>query len=147
MLPLDNFISLILTVTHMLMTPKSKSIALASWYEGKQRTRLSSRVAMRISWSPLSGLKGVNPPLQFGCPRSGAAAKRSYPTSKVRGSGRECQAATAQERPRRATPRPRSGAAAGSARLRQPRSSREELSQPPFPSPIKWERLPQLLNE
>ena len=36
-------------------------------------------------------------------------AKRSYPTSKVRGSGRECQAATAQERPRRATPSLRSG--------------------------------------
>ena len=33
--------------------------------EGKQRTWLSSRVATRISWSPLSGLKGVNP-LQFG---------------------------------------------------------------------------------
>ena len=32
-----------------------------------------------------------------------AAIKRSYPKSKVRGSGRECQAATAQERPRRAT--------------------------------------------
>ena len=41
-----------------------------------------------------------------------AAAKRSYPTSEVRGSGRECQAATAQEWPRRATLRPRSGAAA-----------------------------------
>ena len=40
-----------------------------------------------------------------------AAAKRSYPTSEVRGSGRECQAATAQERLRGATPRPRSGAA------------------------------------
>ena len=26
--------------------------------EGKQRTRLSSRLATRISWSPLSGLKG-----------------------------------------------------------------------------------------
>ena len=54
-------------------------------------------------------------------PRSGAAARRSYPTSKeqwmcghrrakrsyptyeVRGSGWECQTATAQERPRRAT--------------------------------------------
>ena len=36
-------------------------------------------------------------------------AKRSYPTSKVRDSGRECQAATAQERPRRATPSLRSG--------------------------------------
>ena len=34
--------------------------------EGKPRTPLSSRVATRISWSPLSGLKGVKPPLQFG---------------------------------------------------------------------------------
>ena len=34
--------------------------------EGKQRTALSSRATTRISWSPLSGLKGVNPPLQFG---------------------------------------------------------------------------------
>ena len=33
--------------------------------------------------------------------------------SEVRGSGRECQAATAQERPRGATPRPRPGAVAG----------------------------------
>ena len=52
-----------------------------------------------------------------------AAAKRSYPTSKVRGSCRECQTATAQERreelrrvgdqggrPRGDTQRPRSGA-------------------------------------
>ena len=38
-----------------------------------------------------------------------AAAKRSYPTSEVRGSGREYQPATAQERPRGATLRPRSG--------------------------------------
>ena len=54
-----------------------------------------------------------------------AAAKRSYPTSEVRGSGQECQAVTAQEQPRRATQvrgqerlpggaaaRPRSGVAA-----------------------------------
>ena len=34
--------------------------------EGKQRTPLSSRVVKWISWSPLSGLKGVQPPLQFG---------------------------------------------------------------------------------
>ena len=40
-------------------------------------------------------------------------AERSYPTSEVRGSGGECQAATAQERPRRATLCLRSGAAAG----------------------------------
>ena len=32
-----------------------------------------------------------------------AAAKRNYPTSEVRGSGRECQAATVQERLRTAT--------------------------------------------
>ena len=43
-----------------------------------------------------------------------AAGKRSCPTSEVRGSSRECQAATAQERRRRATEvrSPRSGAAA-----------------------------------
>ena len=41
-----------------------------------------------------------------------SAAERSYPTSEVRGSGRECQAAMAQEWRRGATPRPRSGAAA-----------------------------------
>ena len=34
--------------------------------EGKQRTPLSSRVVTHIFWSPLSGLKGVKPPLQFG---------------------------------------------------------------------------------
>ena len=43
-----------------------------------------------------------------GGPHTGrAAAKRSYPTSEVRGSGRECQAATVQEQTRGATPRPR----------------------------------------
>ena len=44
-------------------------------------------------------------------------AKWSYPMSKVRGSGQECQAATAQEPPRGATPRPRSGAVAGRSYL------------------------------
>ena len=34
--------------------------------EGKPRTPLSSRIATRFSWSPLSGLKGVQPPLPFG---------------------------------------------------------------------------------
>ena len=42
---------------------------------------------------------------------AGAAVKR-YPTSKVRGGGRECQAATAQEQPRGAISRARPGAAA-----------------------------------
>ena len=41
-----------------------------------------------------------------------AAAKRRYPTSEVRGSGRERQAARAQERLRGATLRLRSGGAA-----------------------------------
>ena len=40
------------------------------------------------------------------------AAERRYPRSEVRGSGLECQAATVQERPRGATLRRRSGAAA-----------------------------------
>ena len=39
-------------------------------------------------------------------------AKRSYPTSEVRGSGREYQTAMAQEWLREATPHPRSGGAA-----------------------------------
>ena len=34
--------------------------------QGKQRTPLSSRVATGVSWSPLSGLKGVKPPVEFG---------------------------------------------------------------------------------
>ena len=47
-----------------------------------------------------------------GCHGAGRA-ERSYPTSEVRGSGQECQAGTAQEWPRGATPHPRSGGAAG----------------------------------
>ena len=84
--------------------------------EGKQRTSLSSRVATRVSWSPLSGPNApgkapnnIHTTLRWGRapgkPHARrAAAKRSYPTSEVRGSGRECQAATAQERRRRASP-------------------------------------------
>ena len=34
--------------------------------EGNPRTPLSSLVATRVSWSRLSGLKGVQPPLPFG---------------------------------------------------------------------------------
>ena len=33
--------------------------------EGKQRTPLSSRVASGMSWSPLSGLLGVKPPVEL----------------------------------------------------------------------------------
>ena len=41
------------------------------------------------------------------------AAERSYASPKVRDGDRECQAVSAQEQPRGATPCPRSGAAAG----------------------------------
>ena len=41
-----------------------------------------------------------------------STAERSYPTPKVRGCDREHQAVTAQEQPRGAIPRPRSGVAA-----------------------------------
>ena len=41
------------------------------------------------------------------------SGQEELPHSKVRGSGQECQAVTAQEQPRGATPRPRPGAAAG----------------------------------
>ena len=41
-----------------------------------------------------------------------SVAKRSYALPKVRGGDRECQAATAQEQPRGASPCPRSGVAA-----------------------------------
>ena len=46
-----------------------------------------------------------------GCEGAGAA-ERSYPTSKIKGGGWECQAAMAKEWLRGATTRPRSGAAA-----------------------------------
>ena len=55
-----------------------------------------------------------------------AAARRTYPTSEVRCSGRECQAVTAQERPRGATLHPRSGRGGGGG-------SREELPHAPMP--------------
>ena len=46
--------------------------------EGKKpRTPLSSRVATRVSWSPLSGLKGVQPPLPFG--HGGGSARPRVP--------------------------------------------------------------------
>ena len=51
---------------------------------------------------PRSGQKPGGPHTQK------VVAKRSYPTSEVRGSGREYQTATVQERPIGATPRPRS---------------------------------------
>ena len=62
---------------------------------------------MRGGSEEISLIQGKEQRLRF----AGAAVKR-YPTSKVKGSGPECQAATAQERPRGATLRPRSEATA-----------------------------------
>ena len=55
-----------------------------------------------------------------------SAAKRSYPTSEVRGRSREDPMPKGQW-PRGVTPLPRSGAAAKSSRLPQGRNSGEEL--------------------
>ena len=63
-----------------------------------------------------------------------AVAKRGYPTSKVRGSGREYQTATAQEQPRGATPHPRSGGVMRGVTPRPGRGGgREELPHSPKP--------------
>ena len=67
--------------------------------EGKQRTPLSSGVATRISWCPLSGLKGVQPPLHFG------ERTRDYSPGKA---GKErphlARSGASQEFPRAAAP-------------------------------------------
>ena len=51
--------------------------------------------------------------------------------SEVRGSSRECQTATAQERPRGATPRPRSG---GAAERRYPASEVRGCEERSYPA-------------
>ena len=55
-----------------------------------------------------------------------STAKRSYPTSEVRGRSREDPMPEGQQ-PRGFTPRPRSGGTAESARLRRRRNGQEEL--------------------
>ena len=74
-------------------------------------------------------------------PRSGAAARRSYPTPEARGSGREDPMSEGW-RLRGVTPRTRSGAAAESARLQQRRNGREEL--PKFEVKGGQEELPHI---
>ena len=64
-----------------------------------------------------------------------AAAKRSCPASEVRGGGRECQAATAQERLRGATPRPRSGAV---KRAVAPHPRSGAVARRSYPMPPSW---------
>ena len=67
----------------------------------------------------------------YGLRRYTSAAERSYPLSEVRGSGPEFQAAMAQEWPaERSYLTSEVGAVAESSRLRQRRSSREELPLP-----------------
>ena len=69
------------------------------------------KVKHKHGWEELPHVRGQGQNL--GGPHAlRVAAKRSYPTSEVRCSGWECQAATAQEWPRGATPRLRSGRAA-----------------------------------
>ena len=57
-------------------------------------------------------------------------AERSYPSPKVRGSDRECETMSAQERPRGATPCPRSGPRPGGATPRPRSGEAEERSNP-----------------
>ena len=59
-----------------------------------------------LPWPQVCSSSSRPPPLTFDGPRR-SMAERSYPSTKVRGSDQECQAASAQERPRWATPRPR----------------------------------------
>ena len=64
------------------------------------------------------------------------AAKRSYPTFEVRGSGRDCQTVMVQERPRGATPRPKSG---GAAERRYPASEVRGSGREEIPHTLKSE--------
>ena len=64
-----------------------------------------------------------------GCDGSQSIAERSYPMSEVRGRSWEDPMPEGQW-PRGVTPRPRSGAAAENARLRQRRNGGEELLMP-----------------
>ena len=70
-----------------------------------------------------------------GCDNVQSATERSYPTSEVR--GRSSEDLVPEGRwPRGVTPSQRSGAEAKSARLRQRRSTREEL--PHVPGQGRW---------
>ena len=74
------------------------------------------------AWLSLIELDKAVRPARYsagGCDRRAKRGERSYPTSEVRGSGREYQTAKAQERQRGPTPRPRSG---GVAERRYPAS-------------------------
>ena len=65
-----------------------------------------------------------------GCDCTQSVAERSYPTSEVRGRSRE-DLMPKRQWPRGVTPRPRSGAAAESARLRWCRNGRGDMKDNP----------------
>ena len=71
-----------------------KGTLLHCWWECKQAAA-TGRCTKHRQLGPASTL---------------SVAKRSYPTSEVRRRSQACQVVTAQERPRRVSPRPRSGA-------------------------------------
>ena len=50
----------------LMLKPELQCCVHLMHLEGKQSTLLSSQVATGISWSPLSVLKGVKPPVKFG---------------------------------------------------------------------------------
>ena len=72
-----------------------------------------------------------------------STAQRSHPTSEVRGSSRGYQTVTAEERPRGATPHPKSG---GAAERRYPASEVRGVDERSYPtSEVRgsgWEELP-----
>ena len=73
-----------------------------------------------------------------------SAAERSYPTSEVRGSGRECQAVMAQERPRGATLHLRPGAVTLRSHP-EPEARASSWEEPPTPEARAggWEEQPE----
>ena len=74
-----------------------------------------------------------------------SVAERKYPTSEVRGRSQE-DPMPEWRQPRGDAPRPRSGAAAESARLRRPRDGQEELPK----SKVRgsgWEELPHIRGQ
>ena len=64
---------------HQTQWSPERPLPTPQYLEGKPRTPLSSRVATRVSWSPLSGLKGVRllpgPLRWFLCPERRVAPR------------------------------------------------------------------------
>ena len=110
--------------------------------ENFTKKNLGSSVQVAATGAPKRG-REETPHVRGQGPKPGgpharrAAAKRSYPTSEVRGSSREYQTAMVQEPPRGATPRPRLGGQLRGATQR-PRSgaaARRSYPTPPRPRP------------